>query len=140
MTDLQPTRRRRPRRSDARQVAIRSRDAALRRLIRARTVAIGGAAALTAAFAGLVADVAPGRGSAHRSDAPAAAALPRLATPTQLGLRAARPPRASHTGTTGTTTAAATSTAPAGTTAAPSPTVPAPQPAPPPAPVTSGGS
>jgi hypothetical protein len=107
MIDLDPGQpRRRPRRlrsdrPDERHGAQLRRDAALRRVARLRHGAIVCAAGLTAALAGLVADVAPGKSySAKRvaggtalgagaNPVNAAAALPPLATARQLGLTAA---------------------------------------------------
>jgi hypothetical protein len=77
----------------------RQRDAALRRVSRARRATILGAGALTAALAGLVSAVAPGRTLAKPTlttratatpgrAASVVARLPPLATPRQLGLQA----------------------------------------------------
>lgn len=84
----------------------RDRDAAIARIARARRVTILGAAALTAGLAGVISAVAPGRSfgakasrhgvTAAASSRPVTAArMPRLDSPSQLGLQApGSPPQA----------------------------------------------
>jgi predicted component of type VI protein secretion system len=68
------------------------RDAALRRVGRARRWVIGSSAALTAGFAVLVAEVAPGHSAAasnaKSSSAASQPAMPAVASPSSLGLSA----------------------------------------------------
>jgi len=83
----------------ARAAAQQNRDAALRRIGRARVWLIAAAGALTAAIAGLVSAVAPGKTLGAKRGIPAipvastggsaasSTALPPLATPAQLGLQ-----------------------------------------------------
>jgi hypothetical protein len=105
------------------------RDAALDRLGRARRWIIVAAAALTAGFAALVSAVAPGRSLGHtrtpaapRQTAAAAAVMPPVASPSELGLQGPNE-----------------APAPAQSTPAPQ-AAPQPQPVPQPAPAVSGGS
>ena len=129
-----------------RRAAQLTRDAALRRVVRARTGLIVGSAGLTAGLAVFVADTAPGktynRGHAVRAAVIRQAALPPLATPRELGLHP-------DNGSSNTSTQAgstATATQPTPTAAQPTPTATQPAPSPPvavasaPAPVVSGGS
>jgi hypothetical protein len=68
------------------------RDAALRRVGRTRRWVIGSSAALTAGFAVLVAEVAPGHSAAasnaNSSSAASQPAMPAVASPSSLGLSA----------------------------------------------------
>lgn len=145
-----------------RRTAQLTRDAALRRVIRARTGVLVGSAGLTAGLAVLVADTAPGKTYKYKpaSAVVRAAALPPLATARELGLHPASPkPRAATTNTSTSastqsqTATQSTATQPAATATQPTPTATQPAvtatqaaPAPPvpapaaPAPVVSGGS
>ena len=103
---------------------MRQRDAALKRIGRARGWAVAGAGALTAAIALAVSAAVPGRTLAaktavRRDPRVVALTMPPLATPGELGLRPPNSPPQTQT--------------------LPQPTTPAPTPQPS-APVVSGGS
>jgi hypothetical protein len=145
-----------------RRTAQLTRDAALRRVVRARTGLIVGSAGLTAGLAVFVADSAPGKTykhtSASRPTVIREAALPPLASPGQLGLHpmhhatadtvSSSRPGSTATATQPTPTATQptpTATQPTPTATQPAPIATQPAPAPPvatsaPAPVVSGGS
>jgi hypothetical protein len=103
---------------------VRQREAALKRIGRARAWAVAGAGALTAAIALAFSSAVPGRtlgskSAAHRDPRVVALTMPPLATPGELGLRPPNSPPQTQT--------------------VPQPTTPAPAPQPS-APVVSGGS
>jgi hypothetical protein len=97
---------RRQARPNERADAQARRDGAMRRVARLRHGAIAGAAGLTAALSGLVADVSPGKSYSSKTiegkagsgavarPVDATAALPPLATARELGLKAAAAPAA----------------------------------------------
>jgi hypothetical protein len=144
MKPVKQSRSGRPERSDAQ----RRRDEALGRVGRVRRGVIGGAAALTAAFAALVSAAVPGRSlGARRVNAAAASAdatssssasgsttppMPRLATPSQLGITPSSTAQQQAP-----TPAPTQATTPAPT---PQPPAAAPQAAPAPAPSSGGGA